>query len=71
MPQRGRGQVRCRLGEAEVQGSTQQLLCPQAGAGPASGPATAHGGIGDMARRRRYAINPLGHKWDHVNLTYR
>ncbi|KYO47198.1 AP-2 complex subunit mu isoform A [Alligator mississippiensis] len=44
---------------------------PGAGAGPASGPATAHGGIGDMARRRRYAINPLGHKWDHVNLTYR
>ncbi|XP_042316368.1 matrix metalloproteinase-23-like [Sceloporus undulatus] len=24
-----------------------------------------------MARRRRYAINPLGYKWDHVNLTYK
>uniref|UniRef100_A0ACB8FCE4 Uncharacterized protein n=2 Tax=Sphaerodactylus townsendi TaxID=933632 RepID=A0ACB8FCE4_9SAUR len=24
-----------------------------------------------VARRRRYAINPLGYKWDHVNLTYR
>ncbi|XP_053166901.1 matrix metalloproteinase-23-like [Hemicordylus capensis] len=23
------------------------------------------------ARRRRYAINPLGYKWDHVNLTYK
>ncbi|XP_069474927.1 matrix metalloproteinase-23-like [Ambystoma mexicanum] len=21
-------------------------------------------------RRKRYAINPLGHKWDHLNLTY-
>ncbi|KAH0624292.1 hypothetical protein JD844_007989 [Phrynosoma platyrhinos] len=26
---------------------------------------------GMMARRRRYAINPLGYKWDHVNLTYK
>ncbi|KAJ6651971.1 hypothetical protein lerEdw1_015868 [Lerista edwardsae] len=24
-----------------------------------------------LARRRRYAINPLGYKWDHLNLTYR
>ncbi|XP_062987867.1 matrix metalloproteinase-23-like [Elgaria multicarinata webbii] len=24
-----------------------------------------------LARRRRYAINPLGYKWDHVNLTYK
>ncbi|CAM5137841.1 unnamed protein product [Eretmochelys imbricata] len=24
-----------------------------------------------MGRRRRYAINPLGYKWDHVNLTYK
>nr|XP_056705943.1 matrix metalloproteinase-23-like [Euleptes europaea] len=24
-----------------------------------------------LTRRRRYAINPLGYKWDHVNLTYR
>ncbi|XP_025051722.1 matrix metalloproteinase-23-like [Alligator sinensis] len=44
---------------------------PGAGAGPASGPAAAHGGVGDVARRRRYAIKPLGHKWDHVNVTYR
>uniref|UniRef100_A0A674JAI6 Matrix metallopeptidase 23bb n=2 Tax=Terrapene triunguis TaxID=2587831 RepID=A0A674JAI6_9SAUR len=26
---------------------------------------------GRMGRRRRYAINPLGYKWDHVNLTYK
>ncbi|XP_061493727.1 matrix metalloproteinase-23-like [Rhineura floridana] len=24
-----------------------------------------------LARRRRYAISPLGYKWDHVNLTYK
>ncbi|XP_053246729.1 matrix metalloproteinase-28-like isoform X2 [Podarcis raffonei] len=24
-----------------------------------------------LTRRRRYAINPLGYKWDHVNLTYK
>ncbi|XP_054838687.1 matrix metalloproteinase-23-like [Eublepharis macularius] len=24
-----------------------------------------------LSRRRRYAINPLGYKWDHVNLTYK
>ncbi|CAM4719103.1 unnamed protein product, partial [Lepidochelys kempii] len=24
-----------------------------------------------MGRRRCYAINPLGYKWDHVNLTYK
>ncbi|XP_019388070.1 PREDICTED: matrix metalloproteinase-23-like [Crocodylus porosus] len=44
---------------------------PGAGAAPASGPTAAHGGNRDVARRRCYAINPLGHKWDHVNLTYR
>uniref|UniRef100_A0A8C6SHD2 Matrix metallopeptidase 23bb n=1 Tax=Neogobius melanostomus TaxID=47308 RepID=A0A8C6SHD2_9GOBI len=26
---------------------------------------------GELHRNRRYAINPLGHKWDHHNLTYR
>nr|XP_020669175.1 matrix metalloproteinase-23-like [Pogona vitticeps] len=27
--------------------------------------------VPSLTRRRRYAINPLGYKWDHVNLTYR
>uniref|UniRef100_A0A7M4EY68 ShKT domain-containing protein n=1 Tax=Crocodylus porosus TaxID=8502 RepID=A0A7M4EY68_CROPO len=55
----GRGQAGCRLGAAAVQGSTQRLLCLQAGAAPASGPTAAHGGNRDVARRRCYAINPL------------